>query len=361
MKVLRDHISNLILETYQESARTIVTESMVSPNSVSGKYAMWASISADDAQNMEDSGIDYGGSLYFLLYDYNAAVEDLKYQLKHGDSPKDIVENDGPLNAITNNAVACMRVRPYAEGMGCNSAWEVIRSAADSGLGPTMYDLIMSIAPNGLISDRSSVSADARKVWKYYANNRSDVSKDFLDPGGFTDTEYDDCSTHGARVDPLKTATRLMAIDYFESTWPNEHAAFKDNESPFGLEAVSNSDGNYYFEMVSNWLYLHKKEYNLDEWDKDAAADQWYEWKIDKELELFRQLDSGFKFDDPDFLNLSYNTSYAVDSFKEMEENHYAWTSALDEWLYPGASDSIFVRYPNALRYAVRDFFSERA
>ena len=360
MKILREYISNLILETCQGSARTIVTEAMVSPNSVSGKYAIWASISAHDAQNMEDSGIDYGRSLNFLLYDYNEAVEDLKYLLKQGDSPEEIVANDGPLKAITDNAVACMRVRPSADGMGCNSAWEVIRSAADSGLGPTMYDLIMSIAPNGLISDRSSVSASARKVWKYYANNRSDVSKDFLDPGGYTDTEYDDCRTHGARFDPLRNATRLMAVDYFESTWPNEHAAFKDNAPPFLLEDVGNSDGNYYFEMVSNWLYLNKKEYDLGEWDKDAAADQWYEWKIDGELELVSQLDSGFKFDDPDFLNLSYNTRYAVDSFKEMEENHYAWIGALDEWLYPGASDSIF-EDKDALRFAVRDFFSERA
>ena len=357
--LLRKFINNLIQETYQNPTGTIVTEGMISPNSVSGKYAIWGSISAYDAKNMGESGIDYS-ELNFLMYDYNEAIEDLKYLLKQGDSPKDIVDNQGPLKAITDNAVACMRVRPYADGMGCNSAWEVIRSAADSGLGPTMYDLIMSIAPNGLISDRSQVSADARNVWKYYANNRSSVSKDFLDPGGYTDTEYDDCSTHGARVDPLRTATRLMAVDYFESTWPSEHEAFKENARMKYIMAVGSSDGNYYFEMVSNWLEVHKNEYDLDEWDKEAASDQWYEWKIDGELELVRQLDSEFKFDDPDFLNLSYNTRYAVDSYKEMEENHYAWTGALDEWLYPGASDSID-EDGYSLHFAVRDFFSERA
>ena len=343
-------------QLYQQNKKStpVILEGMVSPNSVSGKYAIWADISADQAGNLDEDLT----SIDFLMYDWFAATEYVQQMMQRPDyDPDDGVYSI--LEAITDSAVACMRVRPYADGVGCNSAWEVIRSAADSGLGPTIYDLIMSIAPNGLIADRSEVSGDARKVWKYYANNRSSVSKDFLDPGGYTDTEYDDCATHGPRVDPLRTATRLMAIDYFENMWPSEHAVFKEEASMGTIMDAGDSDGDYYFETVIKWIEENQDEYGLDEWDIDYANGQWYEWKIDEEPELVRQLDSGYKFDDPDFLNLSYNTNYAVSSFEEMEENHYAFVNEISE-LIPGSEES-FYEDPEALHFAVRDFFRERA
>ena len=71
------------------------------------------------------------------------------------------------------------------------------RAAAIESYGPTMYDLVMSIAPNGLTADRASVTDDAKSLWQYYANNRSDVLKTYLDnskdpktPDTFDDTLY---------------------------------------------------------------------------------------------------------------------------------------------------------------------------
>jgi hypothetical protein len=51
--------------------------------------------------------------------------------------------------------------------------WEVKGSAAEKGYGPIMYDIAMSlVSPNFLMADRSVVSPDARKVWKYMYDHR---------------------------------------------------------------------------------------------------------------------------------------------------------------------------------------------
>ena len=330
----------------------VILEGMVSPSSVSGKYAIWSNI-------YSQGDLDFGqdDELNFLMYDWSDAVKHMEDELKEATADGrrgalEMVRDYGILEAITNSAVACMRVRPNGEYGGCNGAWEVVRSAAEFGLGPTLYDLVMSIAPNGLVSDRRSVSSSARNVYSVYANNRNDVDKDFLDPSGYTDTEYDYCNTHGGRVDPLRYATRMMAMDYFDTEWPTEHTEFKDNADLNDIEEAGSGDADTYFRVVSDWIVN-----NLDpDWDEDT----WYEWKIDGELDLMRQWENGPDptFNDPDYLNLSYNTDYAVSSYEDMEENHNQFISNMSE-LLPGSEES-FYDDPNAVHFAVRDFFSER-
>lgn len=66
----------------------------------------------------------------------------------------------------------------------CSGAWEVSWARAADGWGPLLYDVAIEYATlhgNGLISDRSSVSEDAAKVWDYYLNNRTDVNHHQLD------------------------------------------------------------------------------------------------------------------------------------------------------------------------------------
>jgi len=82
-----------------------------------------------------------------------------------------------------------------SRGLGCLGAYEVVWSNAEEapGYGPLLYDLAMELATSkgsGLMSDRHSVSDDAFRVWKYYANRRPDVeviqlddSDDRLTPG----------------------------------------------------------------------------------------------------------------------------------------------------------------------------------
>lgn len=62
-----------------------------------------------------------------------------------------------------------------------NNTYEVKNSAALSGYGPLIYDLVLSqIYPNYLIADRNSISNKALKVWDFYLNNRPDVNKQLL-------------------------------------------------------------------------------------------------------------------------------------------------------------------------------------
>lgn len=69
-----------------------------------------------------------------------------------------------------------------SEEDGCLDAWEVILSSAHKGYGPFLYDVAMElVGKNGIMSDRESTSSDARKVWDYYYNKRSDVSKKPVD------------------------------------------------------------------------------------------------------------------------------------------------------------------------------------
>lgn len=68
-------------------------------------------------------------------------------------------------------------------GGRCGGADAVVQSAtAKTGLGPLAYDIAIELTGGlGMISDRASVSSDARAVWDYYMNNRPDVIKQQLD------------------------------------------------------------------------------------------------------------------------------------------------------------------------------------
>jgi len=66
----------------------------------------------------------------------------------------------------------------------CLDAFVVFGSKADKGWGPLLYDIAIEWATekgSGLIADRSSVSGEARAVWDYYLNKRSDVQAVQLD------------------------------------------------------------------------------------------------------------------------------------------------------------------------------------
>ena len=63
----------------------------------------------------------------------------------------------------------------------CAGAKEVEYGAARSGWGPTLYDLVMELEPNGIINARDDVSEDMTKMMKRYKDTRSDVDKELLD------------------------------------------------------------------------------------------------------------------------------------------------------------------------------------
>ena len=82
----------------------------------------------------------------------------------------------------------------------CSDAWEIVFSKARpefDGLGPLMYDLMIDlISPRPLMSDRSVVSKDAKRVWDYYRDRRGDIESVQLDDqvNTLTDDYDDNCS-----------------------------------------------------------------------------------------------------------------------------------------------------------------------
>ena len=80
----------------------------------------------------------------------------------------------------------------------CSDAWMISRADAADHWGPMLYDVAIEYATlngNGLIAGRDSVSDDAKAVWDYYMNNRSDVNGAQLDDpyNTLTDIESDNC------------------------------------------------------------------------------------------------------------------------------------------------------------------------
>ena len=79
----------------------------------------------------------------------------------------------------------------------CGRAGAVVQSAtAKTGMGPLAYDVAIEAQEGmGLISDRTTVSSDARAVWDYYLNNRPDVEVIQLDDpfNSLTPEDEDNC------------------------------------------------------------------------------------------------------------------------------------------------------------------------
>ena len=103
-----------------------------------------------------------------------------------------VEQKDGIYGSIQLYSVEEYEVGP------CSNAFMISWSGATSGYGPMLYDLAMEWATangGGLIADRSTVSPEARAVWDYYLNNRSDIEIVQLDDPNneLTDVEEDNC------------------------------------------------------------------------------------------------------------------------------------------------------------------------
>ena len=336
----------------------IIKEAMYSPSAVAQKFAIWT-------DNFEDTEYPEGAVINFVMYDWDHALKiaDIFYQSNDNADGYDVInfissKNENGLSPIA----AVMRVRtPGPDVYGeCNGAWEVVRSAAEGGYGPTLYDMVMSISPNGLTSDRSSVSGEAQNVWAFYANRRSNVEKLFLDPSEYTYTEEDDCMAHGEQgVSSLHSLTRIMAVDYFRENWPVEYEAFEEEIDMDILMDWGTLPGDEYFQNVAQWIEANQDDLELEEWNIDDAMDQWFEYRMEHEMALIDSKEGGF--DHPEYLNLSYNTSYAVDSYEVMRSNHFDFIEMLATEFDDDFAQENFreVEY-DAPEIVVRDYFKDK-
>jgi hypothetical protein len=86
---------------------------------------------------------------------------------------------------LKDDPVGVVNIESSSRGTGpCLGAMEVVFAQANHGWGPLLYDVALEFATKyagGLMSDRTSVTKYAKKIWNYYADNRSDVKKQQLD------------------------------------------------------------------------------------------------------------------------------------------------------------------------------------
>lgn len=116
------------------------------------------------------------------------------YVLYDAQSYLDLANDDADVSPLVDTIVGVISVSdPHGQAWG---AKEIEFSAANHGYGPLMYDIAMSLE-GGLMSDRDTVSNDAKRVWRHYKNNRSDVDAKLFDNAKDpkTKTKEDDAFT----------------------------------------------------------------------------------------------------------------------------------------------------------------------
>lgn len=75
-------------------------------------------------------------------------------------------------------SIVIQRAAELFSANNCADSYVVVRSNADHGWGPLLYELaIEATGHRGLMADRREVSTAARQVWKYYYDRRGDIDK----------------------------------------------------------------------------------------------------------------------------------------------------------------------------------------
>ena len=133
--------------------------------------------------------------------------------------------------------VGCIRVKSVPS---CGY-WQVETSAANKGYGPSMYDIAMGqIYPEGLTSDRFTVSQEAQNVWNYMLTHRAHeieripAREDCRMPGAKPEDARNFIYTMKAHVQPeisQLTANHEQAIDYAQDPdWTLQHITQLSNK-----------------------------------------------------------------------------------------------------------------------------------
>ena len=167
----------------------------------------------------------YTSDHFIILYNPQIAISNIQNNINDGELVANIINFN---NAIVGYVL-------FDKDGSCDS-YEVKQSAALSGYGPLLYDLVLShIYPNFLTSDRTSISDKARNIWNFYLNKRPDVNKVLLasiyDHYGHCNLPQEVWNKHISihpfisAVDELKTQLE-DAIDFEDS--PESIAKLKD-------------------------------------------------------------------------------------------------------------------------------------
>jgi hypothetical protein len=149
----------------------------------------------NELRNMGLHKFEHQGFTQFVLFDIDWAYQVIKAFEDDPDMTPFFLGEHPKYNAGLKAIVVLSEPEQPSGG-----AWRVRGAAAQDGWGPTMYDLVMGATPRPLMADRGSVSRDAKEVWDFYKDNRSDIEKNPLDDyrKQYTPNTEDDARPGGA-------------------------------------------------------------------------------------------------------------------------------------------------------------------
>jgi len=145
--------------------------------------------------------------------------------------------HDWALNMILRKGIVGM-ISVLDPPFKCNDAMMVNFAAAESPLGPTVYDIAAMDPdiPGGIFADRRSVKPRAQMIYQYYFDNRQDDLEEFYAMDDIdnpvTVSDNDDCVMSGL-VDPGSTPYVelffIASLDFLERKYPKEYNAMIEN------------------------------------------------------------------------------------------------------------------------------------
>ena len=220
------------------------------------RQVIMEAVRESELSNMCLMHAEVGVKNYYLLFGKPFLKDAIEAYQHEDDSPPDDVIGVDPVEAIRFNQIKQAAKSPHIYGMmiaapywnwSCRDAWEVTLAAAQPGWGPTMYDIVMGEAPNGIIADRSSVSKHAKKIYDFYFNKRSDVKKYPLDwaEKRWTSTTRDDCDWGSDAAWSLDIWDTKDPDDMTQEDWHSDTLNFAYNKYPISDSIRTALDDNF--------------------------------------------------------------------------------------------------------------------
>lgn len=180
---------------------------------------------------------------------------------------------------------------------GTDSPYYVSLSAADTGYGPLLYDIGLSmIAPRSLTSDRNSVSKAAQRIWQYYFNNRTDVNRQLI-------AGADDIRQYGKLVPTMSAGggqLRYVVQDYrYAEQQIRDIEKIEPLRAKLGQEPVDRTEEK---EEALSQLRMAAEEYKTGILDNPLA----YQYSIKKRLDVSSLVEAHRRF-----VNYIYKINYS--------------------------------------------------
>ena len=340
MNLLRTYINQVIL-----------SEGMIKPETIENHFALWTDWTPGSNQF----------SKKFVLYDTRKAKKNIEFfypgrlEAMAGVWRWVYISEytPGRYEEMDQAVVATMKCRKDLSSRGCGGAWEVVASAATGGHGPTVYDLVMSLSPGGLFSDRLSVSGEAHSLWEFYANNRPEIEKKVMDGGNITPNDNtDDCYTHDEDNELMAIATRLRAREFMKKYAADAGSRnmvdvfYDDVEYDRDGRPINDTHGENLFRAFRNWFRQEIRP------DTAEMENKWQEWKKTHPVIDYVK----WQITDPDYLDIIYNTDYAISSAQKMIANH---DKMLDDLRNLGINYGSEDAVNRGFELIVKEFFDE--